>query len=42
MMSYNEIVDMFAEDHSSLTEDEIYVKKCFADFCQSLGLGKME
>ena len=41
-MSYNEIIKMFDEDHSSLDEDQVHVKKCFADLCESLGLGKME
>merc|ERR1712113_681773 len=41
-MSYNDIVGMFDKDHSTLNEDEIHVKKCFADLCESLGLGKMD
>ena len=41
-MSYNQIVDLFDEEHSSLDDDQIHVKKCFADFCESLGLGRIE
>ncbi|XP_063692082.1 GAS2-like protein 2A isoform X2 [Bolinopsis microptera] len=41
-MSYNDIVDLFDEHHSSLNEDQIHVKKCYADLCEQLGLGKMD
>jgi len=41
-MSYNQMVDMFDKDHSTLDEDQIHVKKCFAEFCESIGLGKMD
>ncbi|KAL5262188.1 hypothetical protein ACHWQZ_G007782 [Mnemiopsis leidyi] len=41
-MSYNEIIKLFDEDHNSLNEDQIHVKKCFSDLCESLGLGKMD
>ena len=42
-MSYNEMVELYGKENSALTEDEIRVKTCFADFWESLiGLGRIK
>eukprot|EP00116_Pleurobrachia_bachei_P005328 sb/3465590/ len=41
-MSYNQIIELFNEENSNLTPYQIGIKESFSEFCEIIGLGKID